>query len=265
MRRGLAAAAALAAALLCGGCRVDTSVGIDAKADGSGQVRVEVRLDADAAKQVGDLSEQLRVEDLRDAGWTVTGPTKVEEGGVEVVATKPFATPDGAGDAMDEISGEDGPFRNFDLELDRSFLRSEAAFAGTVDLEGGIEGFSDDALKERLGGQPLGFDPAELEGRLGTALNRIFRFQVAVRLPGDVEANAPVTTGNGAVWTPQLGERVTLEATSTKANTGRLVLAAIALVTGVLFAVIVALHLRRALRRRGRGTGPPDPADYQGA
>lgn len=257
--------AAVSALLVCGACRVDTSVGVDARADGSGDVRVEVRLDDEAVEQVGDLSQQLRVEDLRAAGWTVSGPSKVDGGGVEVVAEKAFSSPDGAGRAIAEISGEDGPFRDFELLVDRSFLKTEASFTGEVDLTAGIERFSDDALRERLGGQPLGFDPAELERRLGTAMNRVFRFQVAVRLPGDVDANAPSTPGNGAVWTPQLGERVALEATSSKINATRIALAAFAALTGALFVLVVMARLRLARRRRLRRARAPAPSDYQGA
>ena len=69
-------------------CQVTIVAGVDAKADGSGVVRAGVGLDADALHQIPDLRQQLKVDDLRKAGWTVVGPRKEGDGRTWVRATK---------------------------------------------------------------------------------------------------------------------------------------------------------------------------------
>jgi len=240
-------AAALALACLSG-CRVGVTVGIDSQADGSGRVRALVTLDADAARRVPDLADQLEVDDLRAAGWEVEGPRPRAEGGVEVEAVRRFRSPQEATQAVEELSGPNGPFRDFHLRRSRSFFKTRTAVEGTVDLKAGLEAFSDDALRQRLGGSALGFDPADLERQVGTPLADIFDIRVAARLPGDVEAsNAPQQAGSRVEWRAALGEEVRLTATAEQWNARNLVPAALALVTGV---AAVLLTVRRLRHRR---------------
>jgi hypothetical protein len=242
-------ALAVVALLSLAACEVETTVGIDADADGTGRVQVEVALDREAAERVPDLADQLRVDDLRAAGWEVGRPEKDDDGGVTVEAAKRYRTPAEATQAVEELSGPNGPFRAFRLRRERSFLRTRTEFAGTVDLSGGVEGFGDDTLRERLGGSALGFDPADLERRLGQPLSRIFTFRVVARLPGDVSSNAPTTADNGAVWRPALGERVVLQATAERWNIRNIAAAAVS--AGAAAALVVLLVRRRRAAASG--------------
>lgn len=247
MRRLLFACLALA---LLSACRIETTVGVHAEADGSGRLRVAVTLDRAAAEQVPDLAEQLRTDDLRAAGWEVAAPRKTDDGGLAVEASKRFRSPGELTQAVEELSGPNGPFRDFRLQRRRSFLKTKTTLTGTVDLQAGLEGFGDRSLRDRLGGSTLGFDPDELESRLGTALDRIFVFRVAARLPGAIESNAPTETGDGALWRPTLGETVTVAATAEQWN-GRTLGAAV--VSGLAAAALVAVLVRRR-------AGPGRPA-----
>lgn len=244
MHRLLGAALAL---LLLAGCRVGVTVGVDTEADGTGRVRAVVTLDAEAAGRVPDLADQLHTDDLIAAGWEVEGPRPTEDGGVEVEATKRYRSPTEATQVVEELSGPNGPFRDFHLRRSRSFFKTRTAFQGTVDLTSGIEGFSDEALQRRLDGSPLGFDPAELERRLGTTLDRIFDFRVVARLPGDTNSNAPTQAGNGAVWRPTLGERVELTATAEQWNTRNLGAATISVLAAAGFVFVLTRRLRDRL------------------
>lgn len=212
-------------------------------------MRATVTLDEAAARRVPDLASQLQVDDLRDAGWAVTGPDKAEDGGVVVVARKAFRDPAGAAAAVGELSGDQGPFQGFRLTRSRSFFKTTTTFSGDVDLTAGLAGFSDADLQARLGGQPLGVDQAELERQLGAVIDKVFKVRVAVRLPGDVTANTVGEAGNGAVWTPRLGEKAGLEARAEDWNTANLAAAAVALVAAVAFAALTT-HRLRSLRRR---------------
>ena len=253
MRRLLVAACALA---LLAGCRIDVTVGVDADADGSGRVRATVVLDRDAAARIPDLADQLRTADLAAAGWEVSKPQPGKDGSVLVEAVRRFRSPQEATQAVEELSGPTGPFRDFSLRRSRSFLKTRTSFEGRVDLTSGIEAFSDEALARRFGGSPLGFEPAELERQLGAPLDRIFGFRVVARLPGDVTSNAPTRAGNGAAWQPKLGEDVRLTATAEQWNARNIGATAVSAVTGAAFLlVLVRRSGARApgLRTRTRG------------
>ena len=77
------------------GCQARVTVDTRVNSDGSGTVTVGVGLDDEAMAQVGDLGAQLRVDDLRSSGWTVTGPAREDDGTTWVRASKGFADPRG--------------------------------------------------------------------------------------------------------------------------------------------------------------------------
>lgn len=253
LRRPLLAVVAL---LLLAGCQIRTEVAIDVAEDGSGTVTVSVGLDPDAAGRVPALADELRVDDLEATGWTVTGPAVEDDGFTWVRATKAFATPEEAGTVLAElaeIAGTDAPFRDFAVTRERSFARTEYGFRGTVDFAGGLEAFGDEALTQALDGEALGESVEAIEERIGQAIDDVFRFRVAVGLPGSVESNAPTSASNGAIWEPRLSEAraIELEATSEVVRTRSIVFAALA-VAGVVGALTVGalVPLRRARRRR---------------
>lgn len=246
---------AVATVLLAAGCKVDIAVGVDARADGSGSVRVEVAVDQDVTDRV-DLATQLDVDDLRKGGWVVTEPAKRSDGLTAVVATKPFQDPDGARLAMEEISGPTGPFRDFRVVRSAGFLTTTTRFTGTVDFTRGAEALGDPEVGRRLGGSDLGIDTAAVERALNGPIDRAVQITVSARLPGTVEANAPTVAGNGAVWRPKLRDTAVLTATSTAWNTTTL----LALGGGLAIALLAAaLLLRRRSSRRASRRRTPRP------
>jgi hypothetical protein len=165
-----------------------------------------------------------------------------------VTATRSYRTPTEAQQIVNDLSGPTGPFHDFHLQQQHSFFSTKTVFSGNVDLTCGLRCFGDAQLQQQLGAD-LGLDPAKLQQQTGVILNRVFRFEVAVRLPGSLKSsNAPSQAGNGAVWTPKLGDKAALTATAQAINTTRIVLVAGG---GVLvITMIVVLLLRRG--RRGR-------------
>lgn len=229
------------------GCDIDVGVGVDVTADGSGEVEVAVTLDRDAAGRVSDLAGQLRVDDLRAAGWVIDGPTPGPDGSVELSATKPFSRVDDAGAVLEEISGVEGPFQGFLVSRQRSFFATTYHLDGVVALDDGIEGFSDEALRQRLEGSGFGLGTAQVEQLTGEPLADTFHFDVRVRLPGKL-VEGPPAGGDDEVtaWSPEVGETTVLAASSRQLHTARLAwLAAACAAMVALVAVLVA-------RRRGR-------------
>jgi len=208
--------------LLASACQITVQAGVDAKADGSGFVRAAVGLDADASKAAPDLAKQLRVDDLRQAGWTVTGPDNEGDGLTWVRASKPFSTPAQATAVMNELGGPKGPFRELVLRQHRSLLKSQTEFSGVVDLSEGLSAFVDPELQTKLG------DSFKLD-------SGAFRFEVRADLPGTTR-----------VWNPPIGQRTVLNAS---AESWRLVPVVPAVVALLCAGAAVLLVIRRRRRK----------------
>ena len=237
-------------------CQVDVGVGVDTQADGSGTVRVTATLDKEAAAQAGPLA----LDDLRKAGWRVDGPTPTDSGGQVVRVTKPFRNPAEMSAAMAEVSGANGPFKDFGVRRRRSFFTTTTRFQGVVDLTSGVAGFTDEDLRQRLGGTDSALDPAAVERVLRARLNQLFSFTVSSRLPGTVTtSNAPTVAGNGAVWKPKFGDKITLRASSRTYNTAPIVFSGLAALAAVGLLVLLTVRLvRRMAGPREEGSAVAD-------
>jgi len=213
--RRLRLLAVVALLVLVPGCRLDVAVGIDAKADGSGRVRVEVTADAELVKAAG--TDSALVDDLKQAGWEVEGPTTSAGGAASIVATKGFSDPDGARQAFAELGG---PFRELTLSRKRTILRTTTSFRGTVDFSKGIEAFGDPGVAQVLGGSDLGIATKDIGATAGGRIEDTFGVTVAARLPGGItSSNAPTSSGTGAMWRLAPGVAAELEAESAAWNT----------------------------------------------
>jgi len=232
-------------------CQVNMVAGVDVHRDGSGQVSAAVGLDAEAAAQVGDVATALRVDDLRQAGWKVAGPRKEDDGLTWVRADKAFSGPDQALATMAQLAGPDGPFRDFRLTRTKTLLRSRTTFTGVVDLSSGLTGLSDPDLTARLGDVGLGLDLDGLRRRFGDDLDKSVKVHVTASLPGNVATNAPSHGGGRAVWSPDLGQSVRMQASSNALKVAPGLVAA-ALVALLVPGLAVSLAMRRRRRRRVR-------------
>ena len=217
--------------LLLTGCQVKATVGVHAKADGSGHVEVIVVFDRDAVGRVPNL--ELRTDDLVRAGWEIEGPTSEPGGGLRIEAQRRFRSPAEAERLVAEVGGAGGVLEGFELERERSFLRTRMRLTGILDLTDGVARFSDSDLAERLGGQPLGLEPAQL-----TAVDEALRVEVVGDLPG-----------KRATWQARPGERIRLVAEGEQWNLGSILFAVLA----VLCAAATAVTFRRTRR------APPSP------
>jgi hypothetical protein len=243
--RRIAVVIGAVACLVLSACQATIRVGVDVRGDGRGAVTVSAHLDHDAA---ASYASYVRTADLVKAGWTVTGPTPGAGGSVDFTASKPFANPAAAKAVVAELSGPTGPFRDLTIVRHSSFFQTTTLFQGTVDLTCGINCFSDPQLQQALGGN--GIDPSTLQSDSGVLLNRIFQFEVAVRLPGHVQtSNAPSLVGNDAVWKATLGQKAALLASARAWNVTHI---GATILVGLLVFVGLALVGLRARQRRRR-------------
>lgn len=233
---------AVAALFVLAGCRVGVSVEVETAAEGGGRVMATVTLDGEAAAQVPDLAEQLRVSDLGAAGWTVEGPTPAPGGGVTVLASKPFATSAGATRALQELGGGFGGLR---LRVDRGFWRTTSELTGAVDLSPGLAAFGDEELAALVGNPTLGLDPGAVERELGRPLAEVVAVELVGDLAGEVDADAPRARSGAPVWAVPLGSSVAVRATAQQWNVQRLALAGVSLVAGLSLSVVLVRRSRR--------------------
>ncbi|HUP70532.1 MAG TPA: hypothetical protein VM142_12070 [Acidimicrobiales bacterium] len=237
-RRLLLAGLAL---FVLGGCRADVTVAVRASAEGDGEISAAVSLDKEAAEQVPDLAEQLKVEDLKAAGWRIEGPAPAPGGRTRIKAIKAFASPAEATGIFEELTGPNGPFASLRLARHRSLLKTRTSLNGAVDLAAGLEAFSDEVLKERLGGLPLGVEPGKLEAELGKPLADIFGFRLTAELPGKLDGPAS--------WQVRLGQTTAVNAAAEQWNLTTIALGATSAASG--------LALLAVLLRRRRFVAPP--------
>jgi hypothetical protein len=247
------------ALLITVGCRVDTTATVTVDEDGSGTVSVELVLDREAVLRLGDVGSQLRVDDLVDAGWEVTGPEPTPDEGARVVVTKPFADPDQAAAVLSEVTGVDGPLRDATVEQQRRFGRVEQSFTATLDLSGGIEAFGDEELTAVLNDLPIGQDVAALEEELGAPLADLTSFTVVAELPaGEVTASGDpevteTETSRVFRWEGSLGDPARdLGAGTEETDWAVIGLGALAVVAALALAVLIVVRLVGRRRRRKR-------------
>lgn len=251
--RGAPLLALVLFALAAGACQLRTDVNITVAGDGSGEVEVAIGLDDDGVDENPELLDALEFGDLADTGWEITGPEREPDGFTRIRVHHDFSRPEEVADLLDQVAGDDGPFRDFAVVREDGFAQTRYRFAGVVDFASGVESLTDDPdLAEALDADPVDL----IEDRIGGAVDQILRFQVAVRLPGDVESNAPTQASNGAVWQPSVLERdvVELSATSTIRRSERLVWLGVAVAAG--FALVLFVAVRVVQWRRPPETVP---------
>lgn len=254
-------------------CRVDVAIDVDVEQNGSGTVTVSVVTDAEVVDTAPGLADDVRVDDLRAAGWTVDGPTDTADGGLQMTLTRGFSTPEQATALLATINGPAGPLRT--LAVSRSATDDSLVFTvtGALGVEGGLLAFTDPDLLASLGVSPYaeqiataGVDPAQTVG-----------IEVSMALPGEVQTTSgqivsevvptPGTTGTTGttvrdviVWTVPLDDsRIdvgTVAEESLRRGALWSILSGAALVVLVLWVIGSAILIGWVVRlRRQRGTG----------
>lgn len=241
--------------LALAGCDSAINVDVVVQEDGSGVVRAEVELDAAATSEIIDLGTVgLALGDLDAAGWETDAPQRLESGGLLLVASKAFGTPDQLDPIMAEISGSAELFSDFELIRTKEFARVDYALTGSIN-PAGLEPFGDAELVELLGRSI-----EDMAARYGaTAADVTVRLQVV--LPGDprlVEESTgeAINTDEATVrvWETSLGAS-SPTAVSIAASTrtvAALVWRGVAVLAAVLAGLVLLGQLLRLLRPQSR-------------
>lgn len=222
------------------GCKVDTTVSIKVRDDGSGVVTVTAVTDPEAVKAAetggGKLEDRVRLADLTAAGWTVQPWARAADGSAQMVLTKPFDAPAQVAGIVEEVSGKVGPLRNVSVTRDQGLLSTNYDVNGTVDLAQLQTGITTDPeVVAALTNQQV--DVSAIDQALLAEIRDSFRLKFEVELPGGTKT----VTGIAGKSTP-------IDASSSVVDTKRVVLIVVAVVL-VALAVVVMLWPGRRRRR----------------
>lgn len=232
--------------LLFAGCKVDTTVTIAVHENGSGFVRVDVALDAEAVQNAeaggGKLEDRVRLGDLEEAGWKVSPWKRAQDGRATLSLRKDFAAAGDVAGIFEELNGEDGPLRGVTLERDRNILFTRYKLAGVADLSQLTAGIAaDPELAAQLSAQRV--DLTRIDQQLSQEIRDAFQLRIRLDLPD-----------GGKEFAPEPGKKVSLSTSSTEFDTTRALLLLAAVALGVLgIVVLVRGELRSRRRHRGRG------------
>lgn len=209
--------AVLTAVLALSSCRVDQSVSLSVKPNGTGTVTVVVTADKDILAKAPSLAQDIRTDDLKKAGWDVDGPTKTKSGGLTITLTYDFETPTEATAILKQVSEERGPLHDVVLTRSGKDTNSTWTLAGRLEVTGGLNSFIDDAGLELLDVSPYAAEVTESGLDLGDAVG----IEFTASLPGDVDATTGIVKDNAITWKiPMDGSKVDIATTTTHVAVG---------------------------------------------
>jgi hypothetical protein len=247
-----------AAVVVLASCRVDVSTSIEVRDDGSGTIVVDAVADAELVEAAPGLAEDLRLDDLVEAGWTIDGPTETADGGLRVVASHDFAGPDEASELLGQINGPRGPYR--DIAVTRQVTDTSVSIIvdGSLGVDGGLRALADEGLIELVGAVPwrdaLTADDLELGDVLGVEL--VIGLPDENGAPTAVTSDADGATDAQVVAMPADGSNVPVSArtvidlTPDARSPLVAVLAGSALLVWLVLSISFAVYVMRANRRR---------------
>ena len=195
-RRVTRAVASIAACLLLASCRVDTGISLEVKPNGSGTVTVTVTADAAVVAAAPTLRTDVRADDLVAAGWKMTGPEETEDKGLTVSFSRGFDTPEEATVLLSQVNGGRGPLKNMVLARTGKNSNSTFTLTGTLEVNGGLEAFADDAAIKLLGGAPY----EDQVSNSGLDLGKVVGIEFAASMPGKVVSTTGTATGSTVTW-----------------------------------------------------------------
>lgn len=257
-------------------CQANVEVLVTVNEDGSGEVATIATIDPDSSEGLLELDATgLVLGDLAQAGWDVEPPAEGIDGSTVVTATKEFGTPSQFAEVMDEITGDGGPLRDFELVRTKSFARVDYELTGVIDTTGDLSTFGDPALEGALG-RPL----TAIAGRYGATGDQV-GLRLEFVLPGERQTEAPtglMDSEAGQVrseWMASLAddEVVPVSLASATTQSSALVLRGVAVVAAALALLLVFAQLLRVLipdrhrpgRRRASARPPARPSSPSSA
>jgi hypothetical protein len=246
-------AAVLVAAVVLTSCRVDSDVSLTVKPNGTGNVTVVVTADAVIVAKAPNLKTDIRVDDLTAAGWKVSDPVDTQDGGVSITLQHPFSGPIEATAILNEINGTRGPLKQLVVARTGKDTNSTWTLAGKLEVNGGLEAFSDDGTLDLLGGAPyIGEFNAS-----GLDIGKVVGVTFNATLPGVVDSTTGIQKDGVITWRVPMDGTPTDIATATTnvdvassiSRVGRVLLLGLLVLWAIGTAVLLLLVINARNRR----------------
>ncbi len=259
-------------AFVASGCNARFEVVVEVEEDGSGVVMTQIILDQEASEALLDLDpgQTLPLADLAQAGWEIGRPLQDDTGETRITASKAFGTPSQFAEIMGELA-DNGVIRDFAMTREQSFGRVDYAVTGVIDPTAGIAVFSDPELESTLGTSLVQLVTSEPYN----AQPQDFSIEMTVVMPGELQEDGSTAVVDGdeltqqASWSADLAQPTELDVAlrTTRRSTSAQVLRGVAVVAGVVAALIAFAQLLRvisSLRRRRPQAAKARPTDARG-
>ena len=150
--RRLMAFLALAVALTA--CQLDVTVDVVVDPDGVGQIAVTIVADQEILDQIPTLADDLVLDDVIEAGWSIDGPRAPDDGsgGLFLQMTHPFRS---QGEATNLLQSLGPPFTQMEVGRGRNGDVTTNQLRGRLVLVDGFDSFADADLVAAVGSQPF--------------------------------------------------------------------------------------------------------------
>jgi hypothetical protein len=240
-----------AVAVLLAGCKLDVQVDVAMDGNGAGSITVTATADADLVAQAPGLADDLRLDDLTAAGWTVDGPSPTDAGGLRVSLTHVFASADEATALLASLNGSGGPFQGLTLTrvVDGKKVTYDAA--GALQVTGGLDAFSDQQVQALGAGTPF----ADALARSGAGLADALNISLQMQLPTSIDSTNGTQDGTTVSWqVPLDGSATPVQATavSNPSSGAKRLLAVLAFVVFAAWVILAGAFLIYVVRQRQR-------------
>ena len=174
--------ALLACAVVLAACQLNVTVDVVVDPDGTGQIAVTVLADQDVLDQLPTLIDDLVLDDVIEAGWSVDGPRVPDDGtgGLFLQMTHPFRS---QGEATNLLQSLGPPFTQMELGRGTNGDVTTNQLSGRFVLNG-FDDFADADLVASIGGQPFADEIAESGATPADSLN----VRLQALLPGAIDS-----------------------------------------------------------------------------
>ncbi len=255
--------AVLACALVLASCRVDVSVDMQVEPDGTGTITFVATADAELVTAVPTLADDLALDDVIAAGWTVEGPTPTADGGLTITLRHNFFSDAEASNLLNSLGP---PFAEMAYVRNTTGDDTTNRLSGLLGLSDGFASFADDDLVAAVGSLPF----AEQLERSGATPADSLGATIRVSLPGEIEPTATNGTrledGRYEWVVPMDGTILDWRALSVQSPGDDRwwarplsVVALVLLVAWIVFMVVFIAYVALARWRRARRRPPPRP------
>jgi hypothetical protein len=204
MHRLRTVVAVLMLSIACAACNVDITIDVNMQADGSGTITVTATADSDIVTRAPNLVEDMHLDDIKAAGWSVQGPAKTPSGGLEIVLTHPFTTPKQAMAILAGLNGPSGPLKSITLSRTKDDDTTTYALGGTLQVDGGLDAFSDTELFTAVGATPYAAQAAAAGVTPQQAVTVKFRAKLPGKVKESTATSGSASSATGLAWSVPL-------------------------------------------------------------